>query len=183
VIPFDEKIRKVVSEVFRILGYPEPLEIEDKYLLSNFDPKILPVAAEAISITQTYLLSPEKGVEERVRMRGWLDSASYFHTTKRPAGNGARIEVERTITQAEYVALLERADPKKAPIEKTRFCFVYENQYFEADVFKGKLEGLFLLEREKTSVNEATALPPFLDVVSNVTDDPHYKNSALAAKA
>ena len=182
-VSFDAKIATVVAEVFRILGYPQPIEIEDKFLLERFDPTALTVPYEAISLEQTYLVPKEKGSEERVRARRWLGSGSYYHTVKRPSPDGGRVEIERLITVSEYRRLLERADASRQPIVKTRYCFVWNNQYFEADAFHGRHEGLFLLEREKTDINDSTDLPPFLRVIRDVTDDPAFKNSALAKAA
>ncbi|MFA6158305.1 MAG: AAA family ATPase [Candidatus Paceibacterota bacterium] len=179
-VSFDRKIRHALAEVFRILGYPVPLEIEEKYLLKGFDPARLPVAYEAIGIEQTYLVPEEAGAEERVRVRRWIGCSSHFHTIKKPAADGARIEIERLIDAKEYLALLERADPKRRTIKKTRYCFVWNAQYFEADVFEGVHQGLYFLERERTSVNDRTVLPPFIDMVRDVTDDKSYKNSSLA---
>lgn len=179
-ISFEKKIHKAFSEVLGILGYPEPLEIEDKYLVEPFDFANFPVPYEVIDIKQTYLTPPEEGSEERVRMRKWLDSASYFHTIKRFAGKGTRTEIERIIGADEYERLLKKADPNKLPIKKKRHCFVWNAQYFEGDVFEEPHKGLYLLERERTNVNEATAIPPFIRVICDVTDDPAYKNGSLA---
>ena len=181
-ISFEKKIYRASDEVFRILGYPLPLEIEDKYLLKRFDPTSLPVPSEAIEIAQSYLASAEEGSEERVRARTWLDCRSYFHTIKRTASDGARIEIERMIDADAYALLMKRADPSRQPVNKTRHCFIWNAQYFEVDVFRGHLEGLLLMEREKTDRNESTDLPPFIAVACDVTDDPAYRNSALAKR-
>ena len=181
-ISFEEKMNKVVAEVFRILGHPVPLEIEDKYRVEDFDPLRLPVAVESVSILQTYLVSSKEGFTERVRKRMWLGRTSYFHTLKRPAGHG-RIEIERLISSWEYERLLEKADPDKDAISKIRHCFVWKDQYFEVDVFEGKLAGLVLMERERTDENDSTEVPCFINVVEDVTDDERYSNSSLARKA
>ncbi len=182
-IPFEAKIHRAFAGASRILGLPEPLEIEDKYLLRSFDPAVIPVPYETVEIAQTYLVPEESGAEERVRMRQWLGCVSYFHTTKRPAFDGARIEIERTIDAGEYERLLKRADLEKRTIRKRRHCFVWKSQYFEADVFQGSYEGLCLLERERTDLNDTTEIPPFMDVVRDVTNESAYKNGVLATSA
>jgi CYTH domain-containing protein len=181
-ISFKEKMDKVVSEVFRILGHPVPLEIEDKYRLESFDPSRIPVACESVQIIQTYLVSTESNTSERVRMRAWLRQASYFHTIKKPGPGKARIEIERLITVEEYNRLLLRSDSQKCSITKTRHCFVWRGQYFEVDVFEGKLKGLVLMERERTDENDLTEVPCFIRGVEDVTNDAKYSNSTLAEK-
>ncbi len=177
---FEEKIRISVAEIFRILGFPIPLEIEDRYELENFDPKLLPVSVEAISVDQTYLVSKTDGASERVGRRSWLDSSSYFHTVKRPGPDGGRVEIERLISEKEYLALLRYSDTTRRTIRKTRYCFVSGEQYFEVDVFAGVHEGLIILERERTDKNDTTEIPPFIKVKRNVTNDESLSNWALA---
>ena len=123
----------------------------------------------------------EEGVEERVRVRKWLDCSSCFHTIKKPGPDGARIEIERLVDDDEAVRLLSRIDASKRTVRKTRYCFVWKDQYFEADVFGGAHKGLFLLERERTDANDRTVLPPFIDMIRDVTNEKAYKNASLAS--
>lgn len=182
-ITFEQKIDNVVAEVLRILGYPVPIEIEDKFLLKAFNPGALEVKYEALEIEQTYLECPEVNTEERVRKRTYAKSSSYFHTIKKTVlGVDGRPEIERSITRNEYNRLLMRRDLSRNPIRKTRYCFLWRDQYFEIDVLKGDRSGIIIAEREKTDRNDLTELPPFLMVDREVTNDPKYKNSSLALK-
>jgi CYTH domain-containing protein/predicted ATPase len=169
IISFDRKIKNMLAEVFRIIGYPIPIELEDKFKLRSFDPAKLPVKCEATEITQTYLIPEDIRCEERVRMRTWMGFSSYFRTIKSPGPDGGRIEIEDSIPLREYQALLERENRNASPIRKTRYCFLWKDQYFEVDAFHGKLEGKFFMERERTDKNDMTDLPPFIDVEENVT--------------
>jgi CYTH domain-containing protein len=178
-ISFEQKMHNATVALFHMLGVPEPIEIEDKYLLKSFDPSALPVPHEEIIITQTYLVSRETGASERVRKRLWRDGVSYIHTVKRDCRDGGRYEVEKFISHHEYKTMLGRADMKRRPLYKTRYCFLWNAQYFEIDVFKN-ISGLVLLEREKTSISEETIIPPFIDVDRDVAGDPAYSNSELA---
>ncbi|HUD04082.1 MAG TPA: hypothetical protein VMR73_01155 [Candidatus Paceibacterota bacterium] len=182
-ISFAEKKKRVVAQVLHILGFPIPIEIEDRYKLTGFNPLTIPVEYQMISIKQHYLYSPHKEEgSERVRERSAFGGYSYFHTTKERAPRGGRIEIERHITKAEYEKLLNRSHPDCDPIFKRRYCFIWKNQYFETDVFQEKHEGLVILEREKTDLNATTELPPFVNVEQEVTDDHRYSNRALAQK-
>ena len=179
-VTFEQKIQHATEELYRILGIPIPVEIEDKYLIGNFKPHDVPVPYEVINIDQQYLIHKQHGIEERVRKRTWLDSSSYFHTIKSPGPNGGRFETERHISKKEYQTLLLRRNQTKNVIQKRRFCFLWNNQYFEVDIFLGKLSGLQLMEIEHTLLNTVTDLPPFITVLKKVTDDAKYKNSNLA---
>jgi CYTH domain-containing protein len=105
---------------------------------------------------------------------------TYLHTRKRELPDGSRAEYEHPISAQEYAGLLRRRDPSRDTIYKKRHCFLYNNQYFELDVFQGRHEGLILLEREKTTLNETTDLPDFITVERDVTRDLAYRNATLA---
>ena len=99
-------------------------EIERKYLIRRPAAAWLAAEAEGTEITQTYLLSAP-GVTERVRRRGRDGVFTYTHTTKTKLSDLRRIEDEEEISEAEYRRLLERADPARTIIDKTRWCFRY----------------------------------------------------------
>lgn len=179
-VGFDEKMRRATASLFHMLGIPVPVEIEDKFLLRSFVSERLPVPYEKVYITQTYLISDNKVVTERVRKRVWRDGVSYIHTAKEPARGGGRIERERFISHHEYCTLLGRRDPRRRTLEKIRHCFLWSAQYFEVDVFTNLPRPLILCEREKTTISETTVLPPFLDVVRDVTNEREYSNSSIA---
>ncbi len=179
-ITMDDKMDRLRAETCRLLGIPVPVEVEDKYILDFFDPKVLPVPHEGIHIEQTYLVPDGEG-EERVRMRTWMGYRSYTHTIKvNDPASGGRKEFEHPISRDRYDELLSRRDPDRFTIRKTRYCFIWEAQYFEADVLHGELEGSFYLERERTDQNKDWALPDFLAISSNVTRNPLYSMANLA---
>ena len=59
-------------------------------------------------------------------------------------------------------------------------CFLWEQQYFELDLFRDPAEGLVLLEIELDDIDQPVSLPPFLEIDREVTDDPAFLNSELA---
>ncbi|MFZ2205391.1 MAG: AAA family ATPase [Minisyncoccia bacterium] len=180
-INFEQKINHVIAEILGILGCPVPLEIEDKYVLRSFNEKDIPVKYESINISQTYLLNKDPFVTERVRMRTYHHSSSYFHTIKIETNdNIGRIEIERPINESTYYRLLIRRDLHRNTILKKRYCFLWRDQYLEVDVFEGNNKGLKMLEREKTDRNDSTYLPDFLKIEKEVTNNPSYSNSMLA---
>lgn len=179
---FEEKMDATLHHVYDAVGIPVPIEDEDKFiLLGGFKPSVLPPTTAIIDIRQTYLETNE--VEERVRKRTFLGGSSYYHTIKWPGPNNTRFETEEAITLEEYRHLLRRADRNLISLHKKRHCFLFDNQYFELDVFQGEREPLVSLERERTRDNPTTQVPKFLGQYEDVSHNPHFKNRAIAERS
>lgn len=177
---FDDKLRRLVMEIRSFLGEPEPLEIERKFLIRYPDVQWLEHQPNCrkVDILQTYLMAKE-GDELRVRQRGENGSYVYFKTLKRRISDMSRIELEERLSQNEYLRLLINADPSRRPIHKERYCLVYENQYFEIDIFPFWNDQA-IVEIELSREDSPIKFPPELEVIREVTDDPDYTNAALA---
>ncbi len=177
---FEDKMRKLVAEIASFLGEPEPYEIERKYLIEYPDIKWLESnpTCRRIEIIQTYLNS-DADEEIRVRQRGVDGNYIYFQTIKRKISDLKRVEIERRLSQAEYLNLLMKADTTKRQIRKTRYCLTYENQYFEIDVYPFWNDKA-IVEIELSDENTAIVFPKELRVIKEVTDDDSYKNASLA---
>lgn len=172
---FEEKYQSVKAEINSILsGY----EIEKKFLIEYPDlvslQKYRPFKAE---ISQTYLLCAVGS--HRIRKRGTNGIFTYFETLKIRVTGSCAEETEDVISKAQYDELMKNADPNKSTIVKDRYCFLYDGQYFELDVFPFWNDKAFL-ELELKSENQKFTLPPEIKVVEDVSDDYHYKNSYLA---
>lgn len=174
---FNKKISRAISAICRVVGVPEPIEDERKYLVKSVGQ--IPVPFQDVEIEQTYLSADG----ERVRRRGQNGVNIYFHTIKRNLGGSRRTEIERQITPRDYVAMLRHRHPMLFTIHKTRRCFVWDGQYFELDIFGGRRDGLVLLEAELDEGQSHVPLPPFIEIDRDVTDDPSYTNRALAARS
>lgn len=177
---FDGKMKRLIKEISTFLGEPEPFEIERKYLIEYPDIEWLESnpTCERIEIIQTYLNSHD-GDEIRVRQRGAKGNYIYFQTIKRKVTDLKRVEIERHISQAEYLTLLMDADTTKRQIRKTRYCLTYENQYFEIDVYPF-WDDKAIVEIELSDENIPILFPDKLKVIKDVTDDASYKNASLA---
>lgn len=159
-----------------------PLEIERKYLIAKPEERFLTALPEAsiTEITQTYLLPQEEGFGRRIRKRGTPEAGwEYTYTRKKPVGFGERIELEDVISEPEYLAFLEEADPAHHTITKKRCCFVHENQFFELDLYDFS-ETLATLEIELPSIDTPVQLPPWVELIADVTGNFSYSNSALS---
>lgn len=177
---FEDKMKKLVGEIASFLGEPEPYEIERKYLIEYPDIKWLETnpSCQRIEIIQTYLNSAA-GEEVRVRQRGVDGNYIYFQTIKRKVSDLKRVEIERRLSQAEYLKLLMEADTTKRQIRKTRYCLTYENQYFEIDVYPF-WDDKAIAEIELSDANATIVFPKQIQVIKEVTDDDSYKNASLA---
>ena len=169
-----------------------PLEIERRWLVIPkpwYWPKELLVSESHIA--QTSLLHPEEaaGTIERVRTRLHIGNgmgkiqATHTHTIKRPTGKRlVRREEEREITEAEMNALMaDRKHPDCQVIQKVRRVFEWKGKTFELDSLMQPVR-LHVLECELDNEDEPVELPPFLDIVREITEEPGWTNSEIAFK-
>lgn len=177
---FEGKMRRLVDEIITLLGEPQPFEIERKYLIEYPDVAWLEAQPNChrVEIIQTYLTAPD-GEETRIRQRGEGGQYMYFLTVKRKIDEFRREETERRITAEEYLDLLMQADTTRRQIRKSRFCLTYEQQYLEIDVYPF-WQDKAILEVELPHEDTPVTLPDVFHVIKEVTDDPAYKNAALA---
>lgn len=177
---FEDKMKRLVSEISAFLGEPEPYEIERKFLIGYPDIHWLESLPNCrrVEIIQTYLNAPD-GDEVRVRQRGENGSYIYFQTIKRRVSDLKRVEIERRLSKDEYLRLLMDADTSRHQIRKTRYCLTYENQYFEIDVYPFWKDRA-IAEIELSDEHAEIVFPEQFKVVKEVTDDERYKNASLA---
>ena len=177
---FHLKMNKLIKEITSVLGEPIPYEIERKFLIKYPDLELLESLpnCQKIDIVQTYLNSVS-GKERRIRARGQNGHYIYYLTEKEPVSTGKRVEIERKLTQEEFVKYSMEADPNLHPIRKTRYCLSYNSNYFEIDVFPSWNNQAFV-EVELHDENEIINFPDFIEVIREVTDDPKYYNHELA---
>lgn len=173
---FDEKMNRVLKEIAHVLGVPQPIEVERKYLVELLEP--IP-NGNLSDIWQTYL-TPLDGLERRIRKRGEDGHYVYFLTTKIRLGPDRSYEHERQITESAYIELLTQANPLKQTIHKQRCCFVWDDQYFELDTFITPDIGIRLLEIEDAESPDDVRIPPFINVLEDVTGNRNYSNSHIA---
>ena len=178
---FADKMKKLLKEISAFLGEPQPYEIERKFLIKY--PNITSIknpTLKKVEIIQTYLTSPKDSVEEiRVRQRGIDNNYTYTKTIKKTITPTKRVEIEKRISQDEYISLLINADPNKKQIRKTRYCLVYNNHYFEIDIYPFWKDQA-IMEIELLYEDEEFDTPPEIEIIKEVTNDENYKNYYLA---
>ena len=177
---FERKMKRLIAEISAFLGEPEPLEIERKYLIEYPDLTRLENAPNCrrVEINQTYLVSAP-GEERRIRQRGSGGHFVYYETIKREVSGLKRVEVERRLSQSEYLKLSMEADPARRPIRKTRYCLTENNTSYEIDVYPFWNDRA-ILEVELSDENAEIALPNCIRVIREVTEDEAYQNASLA---
>ena len=177
---FERKMKRLIAEISAFLGEPEPLEIERKFLIEYPDLSLLERRPNCrrVEINQTYLVSVE-GEERRIRQRGADGCYVYYETIKRPVSGRKRVEIERRLSQSEYLRLAMEADPARRPIRKTRYCLTENERSFEIDVYPFWKDQA-ILEVELSDEEERIVFPKGIHVIREVTEDEAYQNAALA---
>lgn len=178
---FEQKLERLLAEICVLLGEPRPMEIERKFLIAYPDIAWLESLPNCrrVEIDQTYLCA--HGADEvRIRRRGADGTYLYTKTIKRALDGMKRVEIESRLTRSEYRELLNQADPTRRPIKKTRYCLSYDNQYLELDVYPFWKDRA-MVEIELCDETMDVRFPQELQVLREVTDDPRYKNAALAS--
>jgi len=181
---FQGKIKRTFSAIARLLGIPDVPPTREKYLVDRIETGALP-AHQRLDIEQVYLRSKDRREETRIRRRG--QDGTYFHflARTRPAGSqNVPVEEEELIPEQEYLSLTRLMDPRTEVLSKERICFLWNNQYFELDSYKGRHKGLMMLlaESQEPRKQEKAQVPPFVAVGKCVTRDLRYLDKNLARR-
>ena len=157
------------------------IETERKYIIRMPDISDMEGMSEysVSSITQTYLSSP-KGVTNRVRKRVYRDKVSFTQTKKVRIDKISAYEDEREITENEYSALLLEIKEGTAPVIKDRHAFNYLGQIFEVDIYP-QWTKTAIMETELDNRDKEVVMPPFINIVREVTGASGYSNAAMSA--
>lgn len=183
---FTEKMRRLISEISSVLGEPGPYEVKRRFLIAMPDVAMLEgmPGCTRVEIIQTYLRSRTPNELRRVRQRGANGHYIYSETIKQAlpeAPDGRPLETERRLTQDEYLSLLMEADTALHPLRKTRYCLAYDRQYFSIDILP-IWHDRAMLSIETNNTEDSIRFPPSLELLTEVTGNPAYRNSALAAQ-
>lgn len=153
-------------------------EIERKFLIRR--PDTSSIEGEVWEIEQTYLTAPS-GETRRIRRIVSDGTERFFFTEKRRVTSITRIENEREIDRAEYDALTAERDTGLSTIRKTRIRIPDGKHTWEIDLFPF-WEDRALLEIELESEDESFTLPPYVELIREVTDEKEYTNRAIAKR-
>ncbi len=147
------------------------MEIERKFLCNK-------PAFELSAYKKTNIIQYYVSTEPVIRIRKSNDS---FFLTIKSKGSVSRQELEMEISEKEFNNLVKITD--KAPISKIRYFIPLENSLTaELDIYNGSLSGLFTVEVEFESLEEAENFTPPEWFGKDVSEDNRYKNSSLYIK-
>ncbi|KAL1508542.1 hypothetical protein AB1Y20_004641 [Prymnesium parvum] len=185
---FDEKIRRAMERIFKLIGVPAPLAVNRKFLLER-----MPTAEELrkhvktleiFEVEQTYLAHVNENERCRIRRRQQGSNVSFQHqlwvTETKDDGTESTAMIERHLSAREYFILLKQADPLRCAVSKTLTCFTWGNFYWELNSFKGA-QHVAILEVEAESRHSALAFPPMVKVIREVTEEVAYDSYLIAA--
>ena len=151
-----------------------PKEIKRRFLLKRFPTNTSPdFCPGCTGIEQHYFVYNEKGAA-RVRLEG-----SRCLLTVKSSGLMVREEDEWNIGEIQFKAFKSVA---LGSILKDRYFYKSRARDFCVDAFKGTLKGLYVLEVEFPSIEEAQEydLPGWAVDALEVTHDSRYTNASLA---
>ena len=177
---FSLKMRRLIAEISSFLGESAPYKAQRKFLIEYPDVLMLENLKKCtrVEISQTYLRSPS-GKEIRIRQRGGNGHYIYFQKMLRNPADPTKVNIERRLDKDEYLKLLMEADPSMRQIRKTRYCLTYHRRYFELDLYpfwKDKAVLKVPIQAEDDEIR----FPKWVKILSEITDDEHYTNLALA---
>jgi CYTH domain-containing protein len=149
---------------------PAGVEIERKFLVDEL-PGDLDWLDER-PLRQGYV-ALDGDTEVRVR-----DDAGTWRLTVKHGGGRRRVEEDMEVDARRGAALWTLTEGRR--VEKRRRRIAYGSAMVEVDVFEGELAGLVVAEVEfdDEAASEAFAPPSWFG--AEVTEDPAYKNRALA---
>lgn len=185
VLPKDEMDEKI-NEVLNIINdalHMKQVKRQEKYAVdltkTNLD-KIIR-RGRAMHISQTYL-EGEPHIEKRLRKIEFQDSISYLFSVYKVLPDGTKLCVsEKNLSEKEYDAFMEYRDNGYETIQKIRYYFDYEGQYFSLDVFDGKSDvGILEINVDE---KDKVVVPDFVCILDKVTDDLNFYNRNIAKKS
>nr|XP_049695082.1 TRPL translocation defect protein 14 isoform X2 [Helicoverpa armigera] len=193
---FDLKMNRLIDCVCQRIG----IDTGDRLNVNSKKRKFLvksPIAPDSefpsfqdFDVVHNYLQSDVRKAQVRLRKRGQKGHWSYIHTLRKVHPiNGQSVEVRTQLTHRDYLNLLPQRDEAHFTIFKKRRCFIYNNQYYQLDIYRQpshpRCRGLVLLETYSAVYDKDTllaSLPKFLEIEREVTGDPAYSMYNLSLK-
>ena len=180
---FDQKIDRVLKEIYRVIGAPIPIDSYNKYLISmpNLErlEKDFYSKFSKVEITRTYLVKKDNCIERSVVRRGSDGEYAFYYMEKTHQDGFDEINVERRIDEKEYNMIIARDNGRLKELTKTRYGFVWNNKYYELDVFDFWKDRA-ILKVQHTNRRKDGEVPSIFKVLMDITNDESYTNYSLA---
>lgn len=168
-------IQKIIAQVAALVGQYLDVEIEKKYVITKPSDEFLS-QFKSEEITQFYVIDEKNG---EMRFRG--TESGYHEITVKTKGTLSRMEWQCQVP--EDVFNLAKNAYNWPTIKKRRYLIPYETHILELDVYSipdNLFDCTVECEFETEAEAEQFALPSYLGEAKDVTDDPAWKNAALA---
>ncbi|KPJ07908.1 hypothetical protein RR48_12750 [Papilio machaon] len=193
---FDKKMNRLIACVCQRIG----IDTGDRLNVNSKKRKFLvktPLPPDTefppfqdFDVVHNYLQSDFRKAQVRLRKRGQKGHWSYIHTVRKfHPSNGQSVEVRTQLTHRDYLNQLPQRDDAHFTIFKKRRCFIYNNQYYQLDIYRQpthpRCRGLVLLETYSAAYDQDAlleSLPKFLTIEKEVTGDPAYSMYNLSLK-
>ncbi len=179
-VDFQKKLSSLIARMRAFLGESAPLEIERDYLIAFPNLAWLESQPECrrVEIVQTYLL-PRSDEVLHVRERRENGTAVYYRVLRRTVSDSETLETEETLSQGEYLVLLQDADPARRPVAKTRYCLIRDGQYYEIDTYPFWSDKA-ILHISLSDEGETVSIPPELCIIREITGEKAFGSEALS---
>jgi CYTH domain-containing protein len=156
------------------------MEIERKFLVKSYD---IPNGSISNNIVQGYIFDDGE-CSSRIRIKtndNNQKSQLSVLTIKKKISDIKRHEYEFDIPIDKAIRMLDHICKYK--LTKTRYVVDYDQNkdlYWEIDVFDDENKGLVIAEIELRDENYPIVFPSWIEIETEVTNDPKYLNSNLA---
>ena len=156
------------------------IEIERKYIIVKPCEDVLRSQRDFTEseIVQIYLPAVARQTR-RVRRRAYGDRVDYIETRKIRIDKMSVTEIERDITEEEFIELSKMAAEGTHPVRKRRYTFTHGARTLELD-FYPEWEHTCIMETELPDRETVVELPEFIKVVREVTGIKEYSNAAMS---
>jgi hypothetical protein len=149
---FSDKLNRAVHAALARLGLKDRRSVDafsrKKILLESTGLPELPsdMTSRDFKVEHVFLKSTDPNVQTRIRKRSANGHDLFTLTTRKWTVGHEVIESRRNIGRREYDSLLTQSDPQRTKVTKERRCFVWNDKYYQADLFKSPRPGLVLME-------------------------------------
>jgi predicted ATPase len=193
---FNDKINHVYNSISSLLEYPSEATyqikylIEGKYSMVNFPEDI---KKEVYTEITTFIYQPQTEFDELhpnqkhisyIKLRKTAEGQMGYSYILRILSDkpDERIEKRSQISATEYLRLQKKADPRRYPINRLISVFVHNNNIFFLETVYIDGEKKFKLLRVNSNFKQETAVPSFLPVVRDVTNEDQYCSQNFCKK-
>ncbi|MGX8680855.1 MAG: AAA family ATPase, partial [bacterium] len=177
---FSEKMKKLLKKMSICLNEEPPYENRRKFLIKNFDISLISefTKVDHEQIIQTYLLSDPHS-EVRIRQILYNNQFSYMQSSKQILDDGDVVVKEKRLSAKEYYDLLAYEDLSMYTLYRDRYKFIYDDLFCEIDRFTFWDDQMIIKVKSIEDLSQPH-LPDFIEIIKEITEDPHYKNKALS---